>query len=254
MATRRPPKQQKNRNRGFLIGLFTMIAAVAAVIFAIAIFFRVNEVQISGNNLYSREEILQACGIEQGDNMLTIQKSGVASQIMVQLPYVAEVRILRKLPDQVQIIVRESEAAAAIQSDTGDWWLVSTGGKVLEAIDAADAGRYLQLTGAQLTAPEVGRTMQTQPEAEDLVQLLEAMEENELLGTIDRVDFGENHNIVLWVGDLYEIHVGGVLDIGYKMRYLAAVLDELDGSQAGTIDLTFDEEKVARFIPRTAEQ
>lgn len=254
MAAKRPLKRQKNRNSGFLIGLFTMIAAVAAVIFAIAIFFRVGEVHISGNSLYSQEEILTAAGVEQGDNMLTIRKSTVASQIMVQLPYIAEVRISRSLPDRVDIVVHESEAAAAIQSDTGDWWLVSSGGKVLEQIPEADAQMYLLLGGAHITAPEPGQTMQSEPAATEISQLLAAMEDGGLIGIIDRAELAESYNIILWIDDLYEIHIGGVSEISYKMRYLSAVLEELDGSQAGTIDLTFDEDRVARFIPRSTEQ
>ena len=54
--------------------LLIMAAIVAAVIFGVAIFFKVNTVEVQGNTIYSAEEIRSASGIQKGDNLFTLNK------------------------------------------------------------------------------------------------------------------------------------------------------------------------------------
>ena len=77
--------------------LVIMLALVAAVVFGVAVFFKVSRVEVQGNSLYSAEQVVQASGIETGDNLLTLNKATVAGNIITQLPYVEKVSVGRSI-------------------------------------------------------------------------------------------------------------------------------------------------------------
>ena len=132
--------------------LLIMAAIVAAVIFGVAIFFKVNTVEVQGNAIYSAEEIRSASGIQKGDNLFTLNKEAAAGSIKASLPYVETVSIIRFLPDKIVIEVKESDATFAVTTDTNTTWLINSVGKALEQI--SDSAPDSALT-AEPTAPDV---------------------------------------------------------------------------------------------------
>lgn len=114
--------------------LIIMAAVVAAVVFGVAIFFKVNTVEVQGNSIYSAAEIASASGIQKGDNLFTLNKEAAAGSIKASLPYVETVSVIRFLPDRIVIEVKESDATFAVSSDTNTTWLINSVGKALEQI------------------------------------------------------------------------------------------------------------------------
>ena len=49
------------------------------------------------------------------------------------------------------------------------------------------------------------------------------------------------------------MQLGGTEEIDYKLQYLTAVLEQLEDYQTGVIDLTFDQERRAHFVPWIVE-
>ena len=131
--------------------LLIMAAIVAAVIFGVAIFFKVNTVEVQDNTIYSAEEIRSASGIQKGDNLFTLNKEAAAGSIKASLPYVETVSIIRFLPDKIVIEVKESDATFAVTTDTNTTWLINSVGKALEQI--SDSAPDSALT-AEPTAPD----------------------------------------------------------------------------------------------------
>ena len=131
--------------------LLIMAAIVAVVIFGVAIFFKVNTVEVQGNAIYSAEEIRSASGIQKGDNLFTLNKEAAAGSIKASLPYVETVSIIRFLPDKIVIEVKESDATFAVTTDTNTTWLINSVGKALEQI--SDSAPDSTLT-AEPTAPD----------------------------------------------------------------------------------------------------
>ena len=131
--------------------LLIMAAIVAAVIFGVAIFFKVNTVEVQGNAIYSAEEIRSASGIQKGDNLFTLNKEAAAGSIKASLPYVETVSIIRFLPDKIVIEVKESDATFAVTTDINTTWLINSVGKALEQI--SDSAPDSALT-AEPSAPD----------------------------------------------------------------------------------------------------
>ena len=107
---RRTPKKKKKHNA--LYGPLMFIIVCAALIFGMSVFFRVSKVEVTGNSLYTEEEIVAASGIESGDNLFFINRFSAAGRILVRLPYVEDATVTRLLPNKVVIDISESNAIA----------------------------------------------------------------------------------------------------------------------------------------------
>ena len=67
--------------------------------------------------------------------MFLINKFQVIDQMISQLTYLDDVTIRRGLPSTLNVTVTECTVAGAVRNgENGEWWLVSSGGKLLERI------------------------------------------------------------------------------------------------------------------------
>ncbi len=244
------PRRTKIRS-GVGSGIFITLAAVLALMLGVSVFFKVNRVEVRGNSLYDSQTVLSASGIEVGDTLLTVNKGKAAAKIEVALPYVEHVRVSRVLPDTIVIEITESEAVFSVVSDTGEYWLMNYRGKLLESVSEEVAQAHGSIAGFTVIAPVVGETaVPSSTEAfEAALLVLSEMSGTGLLGNFTRLDTTKTYDIVMWQGEQYEICLGSTEEMDYKFRFLKAVLEELSDNQPGTIDLTFREEKVAKFMP-----
>ena len=88
MARQRRHVSRRGR-RGRFRGLYRVLSVLAvavALVVACVVFFRVNEVTVSGNQRYTALQIVEASGIKLGDNLITLSKSRVAGNLIAKLP------------------------------------------------------------------------------------------------------------------------------------------------------------------------
>ena len=111
MAQERRHKSRSRRRRGrfgFFYKLLSVLLVAAALTTACVVFFRVNNITVIGNSRYTVQEVIEASGIQQGDNLITLSPSRVAARIRLRLPYVSSVSIRRALPDTVVLEIEDA--------------------------------------------------------------------------------------------------------------------------------------------------
>ena len=161
-----PKPFQRNR---FLLRLATVLAVVIAIVMGISVFFKVENITVSGASRYTAWEIREASGIREGSQLLGISEAQISGRIISQLPYVGSIRVSIKLPDTVHIDIVEMERQELYgildQNDT--WWLISGEGRVLQQTDSATVAGCTRIEGVKLQDPQAGeQAMAWQPEPE----------------------------------------------------------------------------------------
>ena len=146
--------QAFNRNR-LLVQLVTVVAVVAALVLGLSVFFKVETIEVSGAEVYSEWTIREASGLKEGDNLLTFSHARSAALIKTNLPYVDTVRFGIKLPDTVNIIVKEDDVVYAIKDQNGQWWLMNSEGRIVEMGDNSRASDHTQVLGVVLDNPVI---------------------------------------------------------------------------------------------------
>lgn len=110
MARRRHSNRRRRRgNFGFLYKLLSVLVICAAVVMALTLFFRVDTIEVTGTERYTEKDVIEASGIQLGDNLFLLNKYEAARSIAEQLPYIdiEDIRIRRELPDTLLIDVAE---------------------------------------------------------------------------------------------------------------------------------------------------
>lgn len=236
-----------------------MAGIIVAVVLSMVIFFRVRDVKVQGSRYYSAEEIEEAAGIADGDNLLTLSRGEIAGNIIARLPYVKTVRVTRKLPDTVVISVTEHETTFCIKATDGHIFLMTAAGKVTQELTERESRSYIQVLEPQIETPKIGETVRVTVPAEAqldadsllaaLTQTLQAIERADLAKNVESVRIPSALNISLQYEDRFDVKLGDVDRIDYKLEYLKAVIAEQKSYVTGTIDLTFNNGEEAHVMP-----
>ena len=289
-ATHRPTRRRKRTNSDivytpaprfdkfrFLLHIVTVVAVVLAMTLGMAIFFKVQVINVSGMEKYTAWDICQASGIEEGENLLSLNKARAGGKIRTALPYVDKVRIGIKLPDTVNIEITELSVVYAIADDAGGWWLMNANGTVVEQIDVAKAQKYTQVVGVAITDPVVGQraiadepekptqeTQETQDETTDeettatqpiikeepvtvfaaeqlsvAVTMLQELENAGIIGGVDSVDVTNTFDLQLWYEDRYQVFFGDSSRLNYKLSAMKNAIGQMTEYQRGKLDVSF---------------
>ena len=143
-----------------------------AIVAALSLFFKADQIFVTGTSRYSQQQVLQASGIRQGGNLFLLNKHQAAAAITDQLPYVESVRIRRQLPNALRIEITECTHPLALEQD-GALWLLNGNGKLIDKLQPGQGESCPLVTGLTLTSPQLGQL--AVPENQDKWDLLQQL-------------------------------------------------------------------------------
>ena len=239
------PKRRRGRFSG-LYKLLSVLLVAAAVVVACVVFFRVNSVEVSGNVRYTADEIIEASGIEMGDNLVALSRSRVSAAICTKLPYVENVSIKKVLPDRLVLRVTERVAAASVESAEGRW-LISAQGKLLEKDNGTT--KSVAISGLTAIGPYPGGMIQVAGEEETtlsyVTELLTQLESHGWLELCTSLDCSAVTSMTLDYG-IYQVKLprGGDYNYCLSLTESALASGKIPEGVGGLLDLTVTEGKI----------
>ena len=253
----RTPEQERRHShrfqrffRGVMRILFLGLLLAAAVA-ALTVFFKVSTISVEGASKYSAEEIVSALDVKQGDNLYLWNKPKTISNLQRRLPYLETVQIRRHLPNTLVVSVVECRAAVAVQTN-GVYFVVSEKGKVLE--QTADAGTLPVVLGVTLDNAVPGELLDPAGDTyiDALLTVLQTLDAANMLDDLDFVNLTELTDVRIGYLDRFDIRVGTVEQLAYRLRFAQTVISErLSPSDIGM--LYWDNKNRLHFVPDTAE-
>lgn len=250
-----------SRNR-LILRLVTVVAVVLALMLGLSVFFRVENIQVSGCEKYSAWDVQQASGIELGDQLLTFNRARAAGKIIADLTYVKSVRIGISLPDTVNIEITELRVSYSIEAQDGSWWLVSSDGKVVEQIQDGSQNDHTRILGVSILNPVPGEpatayqnaadergedgstipvTVTAQQKLNTAVDIAEYLEMNNIIGQMETINVENLWDIELWYGTKFRILLGDTTDLNNKISCTKGFLDDYTQNrpyESGTLDVS----------------
>ncbi|WP_139489951.1 cell division protein FtsQ/DivIB [Brevibacillus dissolubilis] len=122
------PKKRGNKKLLSLILLFFL--TVLGIVFFRSPYSKVSEIQIYGNQIYSKEEILQASGLYEGMQFLNIWDNSIRENLAV-LPGIERAQVTRDFPGIVRLEIKEYQRVAYVAKSTGEMQPLLEDGKLL---------------------------------------------------------------------------------------------------------------------------
>lgn len=245
-----------------MLTFLSVLVIIGAMVAALIIFFKIRTVTVTGESRYPPGEIVEASGIEAGQNMFLFNKFTAISRIFAAHPYLDEISIRRRLPDGVEIIITQCQPVAVLDAETilgsGEtqstgrgYYLIDIKGKLLERVDSPPAGASLVLVrGTSLKNPEVGKYADFGDEQKQkpLFLVLNSLKDHDILPNIGFIDLTETYNITFEYTDKFVVKLGTTEGIDSKIRYIDMIIERLSEGDRGTIDVSSPDTGV-RFVP-----
>lgn len=130
----------------YYVVLFGVAAAVAIYILSTTVLFNVENFEVISDSQYTEEQVIEACGVANGENMIKLDKSAAESRLIENLPYIDKAEVSVKLPNTLSITITQASAAANVRN--GDrYYLVSENGRIMDAELAKPNPKYVVVEG-----------------------------------------------------------------------------------------------------------
>lgn len=249
MARRKKRNRRRRHSFAVLYKLLCLALIVSAVVAALALFFKVEEIRVSGNNRYTQQEIIAASGVKSGDNLFIMNKYDVAGRIRDAHSYVESVSITRDLPGTLCIHINECTCAVALVQE-GKAWLLCDTGKIVDSVAGSAVQDCALVTGLTLLNPQLGAAMQADEENEyarqQLMEMLGQLRSKGMLEDVQEIHLENSEYITVRYLDRFDVEIPWDADFDYKFDFLAAVVAKLENYETGTLKMMTDGE--ARLI------
>ena len=150
------------------------------------------------------------------------------------------------------INVEECSTVFAVERD-GTAWLVSPNGKIVDSREMSDAKKVPVIDGCRLIAPSVGTTMDLSTERKtqrtSLLKLMAALEDAGVTDQVTAIHLKSTSELGMDYGGRFSVKMPYNGNYPHLVKYLRAVIKQLESNETGTIDLTTDGE--AHVLPNS---
>ena len=212
--------------------VLTLIIVIIGVSIYVALspLFNIKEINVTGNSKLSKEEIISLSELKTDENTFKVSKKNINKKVKANA-YIDNVKIRRKLPDKVEIIVVERVATYMIPF-ANSYIYINNQGYMLEI--TSQKAEMPAIVG--ISTPEEELHEGQRLISEDLVklgevlQIMESANANELVDLITKIDISNRQDYILTLEkEKKAIHLGDVSNLSTKMAYVKKILNDEKG-------------------------
>lgn len=215
-----------------IVKVLTLIIVLIGVSIYVALspLFNIKEINVTGNSKLGKEEIISLSELKTDENTFKVSKKNIKNKVKANA-YIENVKIRRKLPDKVEIIVIERVATYMIPF-ANSYIYINNQGYMLEITSKkAEMPAIVGISTPEEELHEGQRLI-----SEDLVklgevlQIMESANANELVDLITKIDISNRQDYILTLEkEKKAIHLGDVSNLSTKMAYVKKILNDEKG-------------------------
>ncbi len=231
-------KKKKRKKKRYLLKFFILVAVATGMYFFLnSSFFDIQKVTVENNNHYTAEQIISIASAKTGENLFEASLSKMKDKLLAD-PYIKNVKLKRKIPAEVVIIVEERIEYAAVPYGNS-FIIIDNKGMVLRK--SAEEPALTLLVGMTIKNMKPGTPLEVEDNTglTDTLKLLQEVKKHELY--FKKIDISK----VFVKAYIYDqlICEGTPEDIINNLDSLQEVLYDLytKGIERGVIKLGSDE-------------
>lgn len=235
-------KRKRNRKIKNIIKLMLSFGIIiGGIIFAMTSpIFNIKNIEVINNTEVSSETIISLSELNMDYNIFKFKKSDVIKRIK-ENPYIEDVEIQRKLPNSIQIDVKERIPKYSVDF-MGKYVYINTQGYLLEISDNSKGLPIIQ----GIVTPEEEIVLNSRlckedlEKLEDVIKIMDLAKENELDTKITYIDIKDKNQYSIYMEEeSKKIHLGDKTNLSNKMIYVVALIEKEKG-KAGDIYVNGD--------------
>lgn len=202
--------------------------------------FNIKKVSVIGNSKISIDEIISLSGLQLEQNMFCYRKEDIEKQIK-ENAYIDTVKVSRKIPDTVEIVVSERKASFMIQFANA-YAFINNQGYILEISYKKDNLPIIIGIQTEQENIQTGNRLCTEDlkKLGDVLKIMESSASNGLSEYITKIDITNSDNYILRLQEKKKtVHLGDTSNLSTKMLWILK-FNELEGKTEGEIILNMN--------------
>lgn len=226
----------KNRHKEIRRRIFSLIVAILIIAIlatiCITVFLGLKKVEIKGNFRYTKEQIIEASGLDGSDNLITLDLKKAKRKIMKACPYISNVSFKIVLPSTVIITVDE-DAPGYCAEIYGDYFLLSNDLRVISKHDIYEDIEVFPLPVIYIKLPEVKRAVAGEiiefdksSSFKHLLAFLEQIKNEDIYFNLNCIDITDRYHITLYANESkHKIAIGTTDNLTTKLKFVNKVIE-----------------------------
>lgn len=225
----------KNRFRKTIriIGAIVAAAAIATAL-SLTVFFQISNITAGGSKIYTSEQILAQCTIDNGTNLFMADTQAAAEKIEQNLPYAYKAEITRKLPDTLVIKITDAKAAYSVLCDDNTYILLDDNFKVLEKGAQKSSGIVISKADIKKSSPGYTIEFKNSDTGKCLQSLAECIKNNNYTEITAIYSNNISDNRVIYDGRI-TFKLGTAKNLDSKILKGLAACDKLNTSNPNAV-------------------
>ncbi|MDR3552940.1 MAG: FtsQ-type POTRA domain-containing protein [Clostridia bacterium] len=240
---RQSGKRRGKRRRSPFLGIFIFILLAAAGAFvSVMIFFRVQNIEVRGTSKYSSRQIIEASGVADGRNLLSVNAEKTSAALCEKLPYIKSADIaLRPLSTVIITVTKDTPCGALVSGDS--YLLVDSQLKLLEIRQGAGKVKGLPLIrGFTAKSPVPGKKIVggNQNTTDILVDIYGAFKDNKIdPAKVTEINVADSYELQLRYDNRINIVLGTGSYLSYKLKAAMYIINtQLAKTAKGKLDVS----------------
>ena len=227
-------RQKRNKRVKLFLKIFLFIILIGgAIIFAMTSpLFNIKEIKVTNNAQVSSDTIISLSEIKIDENIFKFYK-GNASNKIKENAYIENVKIERKIPSTVEIIVEERIPKYSVDF-MGKFMYINSQGYFLE-LSEENKGLpiiYGITTEEEKVTPGNRLNNEDLNRLEEVMKIMSSANENGLEGKITSVDISNKNDYTIYLEEKKKkIHIGNTSNLSNKMLYILAIMQQEEGKE-----------------------
>lgn len=236
---REPISRKKRKVRNIIMSASILaVVIIIGIVLSLTVLFLCESIDVEGVTKYAPEQIVQVSGLSTGENLFLSDKRTAQNHIIASFPYVEEVDIAIKIPNTLQINIKEAAPAYLIQNGK-KYIVVSDKGRILDHADQVTLDVPL-IIGCKLNSNKIGDYIEIKDQMVMPIinEIASTLQELEVTG-IKQIDISDMANIKLNYEDRIKVIVGVPEDIKDKLiMAMNVITKELLVTEKGDLDVS----------------
>ena len=216
-----------------------ILAALVLAFFGATKWLVVREVITENATLYTAEEILSVCAIEEGTPLVSLPVGEISERISKSFPYLIHIEIKRHLSGRVSVEYEESFGEVYLKLGD-DYFVVDRELNVLIKEKKPAVSDRILLVASDISESVVGKKLSFFDEnrEESLETVLKNLFEADMLNSVISLDVRDKFQITANFEDRFEILLGDSSEMSLKLAMIREVMEDLGPEKKGKIDIS----------------
>lgn len=230
--------------------IFAILVITVSLILCFTVFFNITEIELTGKTKYKKDDILNACKIKMGDNLILTNNKKAEKKILNHFKDLDSVEVLKIFPNQLTIKCNDATPMFYCEKKNKHFVLVSKNSRIFNnnAKKKPANSFLLSVYNENFENLKTGETFKLKQDKEQKFKIVKEAIESEKAKNITKVNIKQNQIEIVFENRIMLI-IENLEQTKYLLNLSLAILKSVVGKHEKGKLIYLKNKKAMHFIP-----